>query len=360
MIRYMIKNNFKLMGRSWLNAFMLILCPLLVSAVLISAFSSLMARYERKDTFSCGYCFEEGSVWKNAEDAMKEAGHQAGIRFLPFSGEDPEETIRSNDLSGFVRFGSSGYTLFRTEDEKAEGMALEYFLSSFIDQATDAAMGIGTSEQKVDLSIEHPEFVAAVESSDYYGMVYILYFSWCAIACAAALLSNEKKYGIGKRFRVSNLSDTQLYLGKLIPISLVVIVDIGIAILLSTASFGVTWGNPIYVLGLLLIMIPAAVAMSLMIHNITDHIIVTVVIIFAIVWIWGFFGGSFETYMFADHPKIIKLLSPIYHCNRAMVELSSMGRSDYYLSAILYCAGIAVVCSGLSIAIMKLKRRGRA
>ena len=360
MIRYMIKNNFKLMGRSWLNAFMLILCPLIVSAVLISAFSALMAKYEKAENFSCGYSFEEGSPWKNGEAMLKETGLSAGIRFLPFSGDEPEETIRENDLGGFVTFGSSGYTVYRTEDQKVEGMTLEYFLSEFVDQAMDAATGNASSEETVKLSVEHPEFVPAVDSRDYYGMVYVLYFAWCAFAGAAALLSNEKKYGIGKRFQVSNLSDTQIYLGKLLPISLVVIVDIGIAILLSTASFGVHWGNTLMVVGLLLVMIPAAVALSLMVHSITDNVIGTIVVIFALVWIWGFFGGSFETYMFADHPKIIKLLSPIYHCNRSMVELASMGRSDYYLSAILYCGGLAVGCSLLAIAIMKMKRRGRA
>ena len=61
MIRYLIKNNFKLMARNWVNTFMLVLCPLLVSAVLISAFSSLFESYESVGDFKAGYSIEEDS-----------------------------------------------------------------------------------------------------------------------------------------------------------------------------------------------------------------------------------------------------------------------------------------------------------
>ena len=54
MIRYLIKNNAKLMGRSWVNVLLFAFCPVIVSAVLISAFSSLMEGYKEHGEMRCG------------------------------------------------------------------------------------------------------------------------------------------------------------------------------------------------------------------------------------------------------------------------------------------------------------------
>ena len=59
MIRYMIKNNLKLMFRSPANIILFILMPILVSSVLASAFSALMKSYENKTPFDVGYCMEQ-------------------------------------------------------------------------------------------------------------------------------------------------------------------------------------------------------------------------------------------------------------------------------------------------------------
>ena len=107
-------------------------------------------------------------------------------------------------------------------------------------------------------------------------------------------------------------------------------------------------------------MTAAASALGLMFQSITDNMIITVILTFSLVWIAGFFGGSFETYMFSDRPQILKELSPIYHCNRAMVEQAASGRTNYIPSAILYCAAIAVVSSLISVAANTIRRRGRA
>ena len=54
MIRYLIKNNFKIMFRSVTNILLLLVAPLLVSAVLESAFSSLLEHYEQKERIDVG------------------------------------------------------------------------------------------------------------------------------------------------------------------------------------------------------------------------------------------------------------------------------------------------------------------
>ena len=55
MIRYLIKNYLKMMGRSPVNVLLFIVFPIVLIAVLSSAFSSLMESYERKESFSVGY-----------------------------------------------------------------------------------------------------------------------------------------------------------------------------------------------------------------------------------------------------------------------------------------------------------------
>ena len=90
-----------------------------------------------------------------------------------------------------------------------------------------------------------------------------------------------------------------------------------------------------------------------------DNIVVTIIAVFIVVWLACFFGGSFETYMFSSHPESLKLISPIYHGNRALAELSSMGRSDFTVSSIVYSTVLALVSSIISVTVGTLKRRAR-
>ncbi|MBQ5967924.1 MAG: ABC transporter permease [Clostridiales bacterium] len=384
MIRYLIKNNAKLMGRSWVNVLLFAICPVIVSAVLISAFSDLMENYKERGEMRCGYSIESGSIWETAEEALKISGEQADIDFVRFDAEEPEEMISKNELSGFVKFESGKYKIYRVSDQPTQGAALEYFMSLFCDEMTNAKIDsvrkdsietdtpapdpaakdqqmLGADPyENIKLNIEHPAFLKAVDSTGYYGIVFVLYYAWCAIICASGILTSEKKYGIRRRYTVSALNDLQLYLGRFVPLAIVVFFGTIGAAILNSICFGTSWGNLLYAGVLFLVMTAAASALGLMFQSLTDNMIITVILTFSLVWIAGFFGGSFETYMFSDRPQILKELSPIYHCNRAMVEQAASGRTNYIPSAILYCAAIAVVCSLISVAANSIRRRGRA
>jgi len=63
------------------------------------------------------------------------------------------------------------------------------------------AEGINTllqvqEQEAIVLPQEELNFMPAVNARDYYGIIYIVYFSWCGIICATGVLSDEKKYGI--------------------------------------------------------------------------------------------------------------------------------------------------------------------
>ena len=61
MIRYLIKNNFKLMFRNTWSVVVMLLGPVLVIAVLSSAFSELMKSYKGVGEFVVGYQDAGGS-----------------------------------------------------------------------------------------------------------------------------------------------------------------------------------------------------------------------------------------------------------------------------------------------------------
>ena len=80
MVRYLIKNNFKLMFRNTWSVVFMLLGPILVIAILSSAFSELMKSYESVDEFAVGYRVQDEN--KVLLESITAAGAEAGI--LPF------------------------------------------------------------------------------------------------------------------------------------------------------------------------------------------------------------------------------------------------------------------------------------
>ena len=365
MIRYLIKNNFKLMFRNTWSTVTMILGPILVIAVLSSAFSELMKSYEGVDEFEVGYRMEEESAVIDYMENIKSAGEEAGITFHEFPEGEPKDVIENNNLAGFVEFNQNEYVLYQSADYEVEGISLEYFLSRVMSEGVNASLQMANSSVKenevnVDLPVEQLEFMPAIDSKDYYGIVYIVYFCWCAMFCATGVLSNEKKYGIERKYQVSCLNSVQIYFSKLIPITLMISAGMGIATLVSIVLFDIHWGNALLSAVLVFLMSLAGAAFGMMLYNISNNLALTIIVLFTTVWVMGFFGGSFETYMYSSMPDVIKRLSPIYYGNRALVELSCMGHSDYVGSAVGYALAITMVCSVIAVLASAVRKRGKA
>ena len=358
MIRYLIKNNFKLMFRNTWSIVVMLLGPILVIAVLSSAFSELMKSYEGVDEFAVGYRIQEAAD-DGAFEAAKTAGKKAGILFYEYPEGEIEDIMEKNDLAGFVEFTGDDYVVYKSADYEVEGITLEYFMNKMMNAGIDASLQVQNQEEIV-LPSEELEFMPAVNARDYYGIAYIVYFCWCGMICATGVLSSEKKYGIVRRFRVSNISGLKNYLGKFIPIILTVSAGMGIATICTIFLYDIHWGNPGLSVLIVFMMILSGTALGMMLYNISDSLVITIILQFTIVWFMGFFGGSFETYMFSSMPDILKVLSPIYHGNRALVELSCMGRSDYVASAVWYSLAVTLACSAIAIMADSIRKRGRA
>ena len=354
MIRYLIKNNFKIMFRSPVNILLYVLCPVLISAILISAFSSLMESYEAPGEFEVGYTVEEDSPYAGIVSALAPVGKENGIIFNRYDGGTPEEFLQSRELGGFITFTKEGYTIYESKSRQVEGAKLEYMISAVYNSM------ISGNVSDIRIPTESPVVAPAINSTDYYGMVYMVYFGWCAIVCAAGLFSQEKKHQILDRFRVSNLSPVQIYFGRAIPIITVVSIGIGSASVISAFVLGVHWGNIILSGMVILLSVIAATAFEMMIYEITQSMIATIILSFGIVWWLGYLGGAFETYMFSSWPESVKLISPLYHANRALVELSGTGHSDYILSSVIFLGAITVISSLIAIFVGSLRRKERA
>ncbi len=355
---YLIKNNFKLMFRNTWSVAVMLLGPILVIAVLSSAFSELMKSYEGVEEFAAGYRMQD-TVDSRMIETAKAAGEDAGILFYEYPEGEIKDVMEKNGLAGFVELSKDTYTVYKSADYEVEGITLEYFMNKVMNAGVDMSLQLQKGADII-LPVEELKFMPAIDSRDYYGIIYIAYFCWCGMICATGVLSNEKKYGIVRRFQVSNLTETQNYLGKFIPVTLTVTVGMAAATAITVLLYDIHWGSPLLSMLIVFMMIIAGNALGMMLYNISDSLVITIIVQFTIVWFMGFFGGSFETYMFSSMPDTLKHLSPIYHGNRALVELSCMGESDYVVSAVLYAMAITVVCSIVAIFAGYIRKRGKA
>lgn len=341
----------------------MILSPILVIAILSSAFSDLMRSYEAAGDFAVGYRIETDSIFADNMGSVKEAGREAGITFLEYPEGEPKELIENNDLAGFVVFGDENYTIYETADFEAEGIVLEYFLNRVMRESVNQvlqAMAPASETEAVELPVETLDYMPAIDSADYYGIIYIVYFCWCGIVCAANVLNSEKKYGIQRKYQVTAISGLKMYLAKWIPTVLIVFAAMGITTIITILLLDINWGNALISACLVLLSVMASSAFGLMLYYISNNLAVTIIVLFTSVWFMGFVGGSFETYMFSNWSEWVKSLSPLYHTNRALVENACMGSSNYTGSSIIYLLLITVACSAVAVAADKVRRRGRA
>jgi ABC-2 type transport system permease protein len=294
----------------------MIIGPIIIIAVVTSAFENIMKSYEGADKFTVGYSLEDDSVFSDYMEAVKEAAGENGIGFTEFSSNNVEEIVRKNTISCFVDFSKDTYTIYKMDEYVTEGMTTEYLLTKIVKQ-----LSFSSQENRLTtldfqtLSIDVPavqiKSVPPIESKDYYGIIYIIFFIWSSFVCLSSVLASEMNNGIEKKFAVTSVSNFGLYMAKAIPCLLATICEMSITVVFVTLLYQIKWGNiPTTILILLLAMVTAT-TFGLFLFYLLRNLAVTVVVNFLLVWVAGFFGGSFETYMFASWSESIKRISPI-------------------------------------------------
>ena len=359
---YLIKNNLKLMFRNKIIFAIMVFGPFFVIGILSSAFEELMKSYEPVEEFQAGYQIEKGSLWESSIETIKEAGEEAGIKLSEYPEGEPEELIQNNILAGFVKLGTDQYTVYENADNETEGVALEYFFSQCLKEISSQVIYSKvpiTASETLEVPVEKIDYMPAVNSKDYYGIIEIVYFSSLGVICMAGVLASEKKNGIGIKFQITALADWQFYIAKWLPAVLVVAAGMGISAVLSAVVYGVHWGNLFIAALLILLVIMAGISYGLMLYAISGNMAVTVIILFSSVFFMAFLGGCFETYMYSAFSEDLKKISPIYHVNRALVENSCVGHSGYTLSSILYLLAISAACTCAALLAGWAGKKGR-
>lgn len=212
----------------------------------------------------------------------------------------------------------------------------------------------------IELPTTQLDYMPTIDSSDYYGIIYVVYYSWFGIISIAGVLASEKKNALDRKFLVSPITGVRLFLAKWISGVMVAVLEMTVVTAISTLFFDITWGNMAASMGILLLTIIASNAFGLLLFYLFQNLAISVGVLFAVVWFMGFAGGSFETYMFSVIPDQIKNFSPIYHVNRALVEYSCMGHSDYGSSAVLFLIGILMVSMVGAVIIERVRKEVRA
>lgn len=361
----LIKNNFKLMFRNKWVIILMLAGPVFIIASLSSAFKAMLTSYTPADTFTAGYSLEKGGSWEGAMASIKEAAKENKIELREFSLDGTsslksvEDIFQRKEAAVFVEFGKGSYHIYKQKDMETEAGVMEYFLHQVVQSFKQADAGVGNGDRNEDRNGDRNEdrnengngvsirtvslkTVPKPDSTDYYGIIYIVYFSWCSIIIMSPVFSSERKNRIVPRLKASPLSSFSLYLGKVLPcISLTMLLTFSSAAL-NTLLFGIKWGR---LPGTLLVMTCSVIAsalFSIFIYYLLGNMAVTVGVIFTLVWVAGFLGGSFETYFYSAVSDRLKELSPLYYINRTLVEYSTMGSSDYGTRCLLYLAVISI------------------
>jgi len=179
-------------------------------------------------------------------------------------------------------------------------------------------------------------------SIDYYGIIYVIYFAWCGIASLAMVIASERKNSIESRLQITPVSKFSLYLGKMIPCFLATAIEVIVTMILSILLFDVHWGRIWLSIGILLVMCFTVSAFSVFLIYVYNNIVLSIATAYVALMFLGLLGGTFTTYMYGFNESIARW-SVIYHINRTLVELSTMGKSDYLGGSIIFMAGISLV-----------------
>lgn len=363
----LIKNNMKLMFRNKSFLLLMIIMPIIVIALLSTAFKDMMASAQEIDPFTVGYRITADNPYQTYLPELKKVSSENDVTLIEYPEGEIKSLIKNETVSAFVDIQEYDYILYQSSAKKTEALVSESLFDNFFYQV-DANTALVTAQMEkgiVDIKLLEPdsEWVARevlpVEpmptSTDYYGIIYIVFWSFCGIIPLAAVISSERKNAIPQRMRVSQMSRGQFYLAKFVPCFLVTFMAMGVAGAISALLFNVHWGVLPASVGIILLSTMAAAAIGVFLYQLFNKVVVSVVVGFSLTWILGLFGGSFDPYMYEDFPMTLMNASPLYYVNRTLVEFSTKGYSDYTGTCLIYLIGLIFVFGILGSMLMNRK-----
>ena len=357
----LIKNNLKLMLRSKWILVMMTLLPVITILLLSNAFKEMMDTAYKIEPFEVGYHLSEGSAYTDIIPQLAQICKENNVTLQEYKDADTTALLQSKMVAVFVEVTDNSYVIYQSNDKKTEAAITESIFSTFFYQVNDTMTGMSNQAQNglaklpsSDVEVTHEVLATdpVPSSTDYYGIIYIVYFAWCGMISLTAVISSERKSAISKRMRISHMSKSSYYIGKLIPCAMATLLETCVAWLLSVLLLDIHWGNILASFGILILTSIAASAFGMVLFQLFKNAAISIVTGFILIWIAGFLGGSFQTYIYANTPQRLVHLSPLYYINRTVVEFSTKGYSDYAGKCILYLVSIIVICGIAGILMM--------
>lgn len=363
----LIKNNLKLMLRSKWILFMMIILPVVTIALLSNAFKEMMNTNFTIDNLIAGYRISDSNDYKNILPELTKLCEKQGITLQEYPQGNITKLLQGGSVDVFVDItDQKSYTVYKSNDKELEAGIVESIFSGFFYQVNEVAtvMAYGQQNGTTTALTENKAGTVKTEtldadplpsSTDYYGIIYIVYFSWCGMVSLVAVISSERKSAIPRRMLVAHMNKLSYYLGKFIPCALAIFIELCGAWILSAILFHIHWGNLLLSTIILILISLASSAFGMVLFQLFNNVAISIVIGFIFTWVAGFFGGSFEAYRYLSLPTYLIKASPLYYINRTLVEYSTMGSSSYEGKCFLYLTVMTVVCGVIGILLMNRK-----
>lgn len=343
-----IKNNLKLMLRNKIMIFAVIVSPVLVVAALSNAFHNLLDQAENANEFEVGYQMTENSLFSEYEEILHSQLEEEGISLRKYNGEVPEKIVEDGQVEVFIDFGDEDYHIYGADKNELQVRAIQCVM--FLMTENVKAYLNGPPSVQKDLEVKELATTETAGAQDYYSIIEVVYFLSLCVIFLSMIIQAEKGNHILARFRVGNAGNAVLYFGKMIPCVLMAwAIQILITGGLVTVMFDVTWGKPLISILILCLEAAAFTAFGMIFMLLFRNMAVSIGSMFMFLWFMGFFGGTYETYMYSSVPDAIKELSPLYYLNRTLVELSTMGESSYLVPCIVYMLVMIIICVPVGI-----------
>lgn len=362
----LIKNNIKLMLRNKIILAVMAILPIIIISLLSSIFEDLLSGSYEAEDFICGYQIINNSEYENMEEQLKDALKENGITLKNYESDykDYEKGLKEDEFSVFVSVDKDTCTIYRNENKLAEAAIAEYIFSNYFEQMHNQIKIMTTMYEQgkqelkdYDNSIKSSKIETdpIPSSIDYYGIVYVIFFSWCTPIVTAVVLSSERSNRITKRFNISPMSRFSMYLGKLIPSVAAGIILTAISTIISTIAFDIQWGNYIQTILILALQIIACNALGIVIFYLFSNTAISIALLWMIYMFFGLVGGTFATYMYSGMSDTMLRLSPMYYENRTLIEFATKGMSDYRNTCIFYLLAIFIVSTLIGMLLMNKK-----
>ena len=348
MLWTMIKNNLKLMFRSKLIIVLVVISPILVMAALSNAFGELLQSDYELENIKIGYYTQTNSKLDMfLNDSSKTLEDEQII--LEKHGLDDGKTLVSNgSIDAFVYEEDEQVKVFSLREDSIPTEMCQYIVSQFYTECGNLG-----AKDIVSIKGKKIESLKLSSAGNYYGIIETVYFLFCGMLFLTSVVQSERKNRISQRFVAAPTNPVLIYLSKLIPCAIMVVLETAISMVFAAIMFDTNWGNFPVTLGIIGLAILAACAYGITCLYLVKNLAVSVILLFSTVWTWGFLGGSFETYMFSAIPEKIKCFSPLYYVNRTLVEFSTMGKSDYAIRCVIVLIGMFAVFSLFGSLLMK-------